>query len=87
MVGQPLNDAEWGVLIEIAEDAQGLWPSVECGRLLMRGFAVVGEAGKVEITERGMEALGERANSLVGCLEGSAEELELARIVELLPEG
>lgn len=84
MLGQPLRLDVWALLLDIAEGQLGPWSAAPCGRLMMRGLVRVNDNGHVLATERGLTVLAERADGLVGCLEGSAEEAELARIADVL---
>lgn len=84
MLGQPLRGEEWTMLIEIAEGQRGPWGAAACGRLLMRGLVSVNGDGRVGVTQRGLDVLEERADSLMGCVEGSLEDAELDRLAVVL---
>lgn len=71
-------------MLDVAEGQPGPWLAAPCGRLIMRGLAMVNVDGQVVVTVRGLEVLAERADGLSGCLEGSEEEEELERISDVL---
>lgn len=81
---QPLTDEEWSLLVSAACGEGVVWLPWPLGRLLMRGLVVANGAGEVSVTVLGWAALRERADSLVGCLEGTGEEAELERLSDLL---
>ena len=84
MLGQTLRAEEWVMLIDIAEGQAGPWGAAACGRLLMRGLVRVSDEGRIGVTQRGLDVLAERADSLMGCVEGSCEEAELERLSVVL---
>jgi len=84
MLGQPLNAEEMRVLSYIATGGRGPIRTAQWGRLIMRGLVRVGADGDGAITARGIEVLVERADSLIGCIEGSPEESELEMLSGVL---
>lgn len=84
MLGQPLRADEWAMLVDIAEGKPGPWGAAACGRLLMRGLVSVSDEGRMRVTQRGVDVLADRADSLMGCVEGSCDEAELERLSVVL---
>ena len=84
MLGQTLRAEEWVMLIDIAEGQAGPWGAAACGLLLMRGLVRVSDEGRIGVTQRGLDVLAERADSLMGCVEGLCEEAELERLSVVL---
>ncbi len=72
------------MLLEIAEGQLGPWAAAPCGHLILRSLVQVSEGGRVLVTDRGLDVLSARADSLAGCVEGSSEEAELERLADVL---